>query len=184
MNINTIIKKCIRKDRAAEKLLYLNYVKKVYGICRRYSKDDHQAEDYMQDSFIKVFEHLKKYDPKKGNLEAWIVRITINTILSEKRYSKNNRKEEFLGLDDNLLNSELLKEDTNLHDINSQELLLAIRKLPIKYRDVLNLFVFENLSHQEIASLMSIETSSSRSRLTRAKKMLKNILSEKIITIT
>lgn len=184
MEINSIIKKCLNKDRAAEKLLYLHYVKKVFGICRRYSKDDHQAEDYMQDSFIKVFNHLHKYDPNKGSLEAWIIRITINTILSDKRFTKNNRKEEFLGLTENILSSNLEEDNTSLHEINSQELLNAIRRLPNKYRDVLNLFVFENLTHQEIASLMSIETSSSRSRLTRAKKMLKNILSEKIITIT
>lgn len=182
MDLHRIIQQCIQKDRAAEKLLYLQFVHKVYGICRRYSIDDQQAEDYMQDSFIKVFQHLKRYDPYKGKLEAWIVRIVINTILSEKRFQKNNRKEEYVELTDDMLIAEIETSDAELNDINSIELLKAIRKLPMKYKDVLNLFVFENLTHQEIASLMSIEVSSSRSRLTRAKKMLKTILSDKKIT--
>jgi len=173
-----IIKKCLQKDRAAEKLLYLQFVKKVFGICRRYSVDDHQAEDFMQDSFMKVFTHLRRFDVRKGNLESWILRIVINTILTEKRYQKNNRKEEYINLSDEMLPSEIETEDIDFQDIQSTELLAAIRKLPMKYRDVLNLFVFENLTHQEIAKLMSIEISSSRSRLSRAKKMLKQILSE------
>lgn len=181
MELQKVIQLCIQKDRAAEKLLYLRYVKKVYGVCRRYSVDDHQAEDYMQDGFMKVFQNLNTYDSNKGNLEGWIVRIVINSILSTKRFSKNNSKEEYLDISDDLLGM----EDNSAHEeneqINATELLMAIRKLPIKYRDVLNLFVFENLTHQEIATLMSIEVSSSRSRLTRAKKMLKNIISEKKI---
>lgn len=184
MELKHIINQCLQKDRAAEKLLYLKFVKKIYGICRRYSVDDHQAEDYMQEGFMKAFQNLVSYDPGKGNFEGWLVRIVINTILSEKRHHKNKRKEEFLDLADDSLIAAEESDESALQPINSIELLEAIRKLPIQYRDVLNLFVFENLTHQEIASLMSIQVSSSRSRLTRAKKMLRHILSEKLITIS
>lgn len=183
LEINNIIKQCLHKDRAAEKLLYFKYVNKVYGICRRYSIDDHQAEDYMQEGFAKVFKHLDRYDADKGQLEAWIIRIVVNTILSSKRYDNTNRKEEYIGLTDQMLMAVHDDQEAELRESNAKELLKAIRKLPIKYRDVLNLFVFENLSHKEIASLMSIEVSSSRSRLTRAKKMLRHILSNKIVAI-
>jgi len=181
VEIHRIINQCLRKDRAAEKLLYLHFAKKIYGICRRYSVDDHQAEDYMQDSFVKVFNNLRQFNPQKGSFDAWIIRIVINTILSEKRYQKTNRKEEYLELNDDIFLSEEESDDHDLQHIQSLELLEAIRSLPVKYKDILNLYVFENLTHKEIANLMSIEVSSSRSRLTRAKKLLKTILSEKKI---
>lgn len=180
MELDTIIAKCLQRDRAAEKLLYLHFAKKVFGICRRYSNDDHEAEDYMQDGFLKVFSNLKSYDANKGHLEGWIVRIVVNTILSDKRKHKMKHQELQTDLTDHLAVDPDESDEVLLRDIQASELLVAIRRLPIKYRDVLNLHVFENLTHQEIAQLMNIEVSSSRSRLTRAKKLLKTILTKQV----
>ena len=181
MELDTIIEKCIRRDRAAEKLLYLHFAKKVFGICRRYSHDDHEAEDYMQEGFVKVFSNLKSYDAKKGHIEAWIISIVINTILSDKRKHKMYHQELNTEITQHMAIDSDDSDSTHFRDLQSFELLAAIRKLPLKYRDVLNLFVFENLTHQEIAQLMNIEVSSSRSRLTRAKKLLKTILINQVI---
>lgn len=180
MYLERIIEKCLKRDRAAEKLLYLHFAKQVFGICRRYSNDDHQAEDYMQDGFMKVFSNLKSYDAKKGHIEAWIVRIVVNTILSNKRKHKMKHQELQTELTDHLAVAPEESDEVLFRDIQASELLTAIRQLPIKYRDVLNLFIFENLTHQEIAQLMNIEVSSSRSRLTRAKKLLKTILTKQV----
>jgi len=178
LELDKIIQQCIKRNKAAEKELYFLYARKVFSICRRYSTDDQQAEDYMQDGFIKVFSKIKAYDSSKGKFEAWLSRVIVNTILSEKRLKRTARV--FEEIDDRV--SASLVEDPNddilESKIKSDDLLRSIRQLPEKYQTVLNLFVFENLSHKEIANLLNIESSSSRSRFTRAKKLLKTILTE------
>ncbi len=174
MEINRLISACLNKDRAAEKALYLHYAKYLYGICRRYSRNDTQAEDYLQEGFVKIFSNLSSFDSSKGNFQSWITRITINAIFSLKRKDKL-----VYVLDDNttaLANMEEESDEVLNHQIEPEVLLQAIRQLPEKYSMVLNLYVFENLTHEEISGFINIETSSVRSRFTRAKKLLKNIL--------
>lgn len=174
-----LIARCLRKDTAAEKELYYAYAKRIYGLCRRYTRDDHQAKDYMQESFHKVFQNLHKFDAAKGSFESWILTITTNTILSDK-----NRKRLSVVYDDyDSVNTNYSTGSENIdliemigYDISHDELLAAIRQLPADYRDILNLYIFENWTHEDIAAKMNIQASSSRSKLTRAKQLLKKTL--------
>lgn len=181
MNLTETISQCIKRNKVAEKQLYINYAQKVFGICRRYAQDDQLAEDYMQDSFTKIFSKLNTFDSGKGNFDSWISRIVVNTIISDKR--KKRVAKVYQELDDNLLEGMpevILDNELIANIVNQKDLLLAIRKMPQNYREVLNLYVFEELSHKDIGQLLNIKETSSRSRFSRAKKILKNILVEKL----
>lgn len=172
-----IVEGCIRGNSKCEKEFYYSYAQYIYGISRRYCKDDHQAKDYMQDAFVKIFDNLHKFNYKKGTLKQWISTITINTVLS------GIRKKKPLVVDSEEL-IVMAREDENVEinfNIDKEELLRAIRSLPEGYNQVLNLYVFDGKTHKEIAEIMGIQASSSRSKFTRAKKMLKEKLSKLIL---
>lgn len=183
MQLSDLIQRCLRNDPTAQKELYFAYAKFVYGVCRRYTSDDHQAKDYVQESFHKIFMYLDRFDIDKGSFKAWSSTITINTILSDKQKKAPN-----LSYDDfDRLSQTKWAKSTNTamndiigYDLSAQELLAAIRTLPEDYQTVLNLAIFENWSHEAIALKMGIQESSSRSKLTRAKQLLKKNLTKKI----
>ena len=184
MDIHELIKQSLKKNPKAEKELYYLYAKRIFGICRRYTQDNQQAEDYMQDSFVKIFKHLKKYNPEKAAFSTWVSTIVVNTILSDKK--RKRIKFFYRDMQDDFHyetadhSSEL--NDIVGHDIDSEKLITAIRSLPENYSKVLNLYIFENWKHADIAALLKIEASSSRSILTRAKKMLKKkLIHQKVI---
>lgn len=185
MNFSQIIDECINGNSSSQKLFYLHFAQHIYGIAKRYSVDDAQAEDYMQESFVKIFDKLDMYDSAKGNIKAWISRVTVNTIISDKR-KQSKRKEDLTDFNDFHafeIESEDPSDDIFQEEINATTLLKAIRMLPEKYATVLNLFIFENLSHKEVAALLNIEPSSSRSRFVRAKKMLKKTLTNHLTIV-
>lgn len=184
MEIDSLIKKCIAKDKAAQKEFYYTFAKRVYGICRRYTIDDHEAEDWMQESMHKVFFHLHKYNSQRASIKTWISTITVNTILSHKAKVKTKVSYQDMSIvHKSMPTSDHRKEleDFIYHGITKNDLLSAIRKLSGDYRDVINLYVFENWTHADIAAILNIKESSSRSKLTRAKKILKELLTQKSI---
>ncbi len=179
MNTQKLIEKCISKDPAAERELYYAYAKRIYGLCRRYTKDDHQAKDYMQESFQKIFLNLHKFDEEKASFETWISKITVNTVLADF----NKKKVPLLFDEYNSVYGQSARDklgDIVAYGISKEELIAAIRRLPEEYQMVLNLSVFENWTHEAIANRMNIEVSSSRSKLTRAKQLLKKKLIYKL----
>lgn len=179
MNTFDLIARCINKDSTAERELYYAYAKRIYGLCRRYTRDDHQAKDYMQEVFQKIFMNLTKFDAEKASFETWISTITVNTILSDINKKKIPLLfDEYNSVFRQTSNHQL--EEVIAYGISIEELLAAIRQLPEDYRTVLNLFIFENWTHEAIATRLNIETSSSRSKLTRAKQLLKKTLIHKL----
>lgn len=182
MILEDLIIKCIQKDPLAEKEFYYTYAKQIFGICRRYTSDDQIAEDYMQETMSKIFANLTKYDKSKGAMRTWISTITVNTVLSDKKKKRITLAYKDFTNIEQYGTSEVDKNelaDIIAYEITKDELLRAIRQLPSDYRNVVNLYIFENWSHADIASIMNIEESSSRSKLTRAKKLLKNKLTKK-----
>lgn len=149
----------------------------------RYSKDQMQAEDYLQDSFMMIFEKLSYYKSDKGAFQTWISRVTVNTILMDKRKAKNREKINATIDHEALENIGYEDSDNELFNaaINKEALLEAIRSIPEKYRDVLNLYVFDEWSHAQIATALNITEDNSRIRFARAKKALKKILKQKMI---
>jgi len=175
LKIQEIISLCKAKNQQAEKALFLRYAKKVMTICRRYASQNVEAQDFMQECFIQVFEKINHYEETKGTFEGWIHRICTNVILQQLRKSK---REITMVFPEELPNLELT--ETEFQTIPQEVILNAIQKLPDGYRKVLNLYIFEGWTHQEIGEVLEIAAATSRSQLTRAKKMLKHILQKKI----
>jgi RNA polymerase sigma-70 factor (ECF subfamily) len=167
-----IIEGCCNGRPASEKALFSRFAPKVLAIARRYATDEPQALDFLQESFVLIFEKIAAFDPSKGAFEGWLYRLSVNTILQIMR--KNRRLEPWLELPSELPETDF--RDTDLELLKETQLLETIRQLPEGYRQVLNLFVFENWSHREIADALQITESASRSQLTRAKQLLKQKL--------
>jgi len=129
-----------------------------------------EAEDILQDAFIKVFDNIGRFE-FKGSFEGWIRRIVINTAL--KNYSKKSFKQEQIGLE----NQPELPLDPEIYsNLEEEELLRLINRLPDGYRLVFNLYAVEGYSHKEIAELLGIQESTSRSQLVKARKMLQGMI--------
>lgn len=177
MNISALIEKCKKRNEQAEKELFFRFAPKILSICRRYTADEDLAQDYLQECFMTLFKNIKQYQPEKGPFEGWMYRLCTNRILQAFRKTK---REPILEFWEELPDQELPEEQFEF--IEEELLLSAVRQLPVGYREVLNLAVFEGWSHQEIAIRLGITESTSRSQLSRAKKMLKQFLQPLIST--
>lgn len=168
---NQIIEGCKQNKAKAQMQLYDRYCQAMFIIANRYVKDQHTAEDVMQDAFIKVF---KKMDTYKGEVTigAWIKRIVINQCID---YLKK-RKIEVVGIEEKHFEAETQSTWTVDDNVNIQMIIQAIEELPEKYKVVLKLYLLEGYDHQEIAQVLNITEVSSRSQLMRGKNKLKSQL--------
>lgn len=170
MNIDKLIRKCQKKELKAQKDLYELYNSKLFSLSLKYSKNYAEAQDNLQDAFIKIFENIHQYK-HKGSFEGWMKRITINTAL--KRY--RNQKVFSLNYEENIVQPE---KDFDNHGISLQDLLKCIQELPNRYRMVFNLYVLDGHSHKEIAEMMEISEGTSKSNLARGRKILRSKINE------
>jgi RNA polymerase sigma factor (sigma-70 family) len=170
-----IIKGCLKGDKASQYALYNMFRRDVMGICMRYSRDRSEAEDMMQEGFIKVYSDLYQYRPI-GPLGGWIRRVVVNSCLRFIRKRKRLVFNEFSGM-----KTELIPTDENvISDLGAQDLMKLVQLLPDGYRLVFNLYVVEGFSHQEIADQLGISVNTSKSQLSRAKASLRKKI-EKIL---
>ena len=146
-------------------------------VCLRYARHRAEAEDLLQDGFIKVFDNMRQFEGK-GSFEGWIRRIMVNTAL--KSISKLAFQRENIGTEGMIESS---VNPSVLSQLTEQELLGLIEKLPNGYRTVFNLFVLEDMSHREISEALGIEESTSRSQLVKARNMLQGMVlkSERVL---
>ena len=143
----------------------------MFALCKRYARSVQESEDMLQEAFVKVFNNLNKFS-FKGSFEGWIRRIVINTCL---RYlEKNKLNFEDIGLVD--YNTSNVIHSNALDILAEEELLNLISKLPDGYKMVFNLYVIEGFSHKEIAEMLNIGESTSRSQLVKARKILKELI--------
>lgn len=167
---NSLIEGAKRNDRKAQNELFGHYSSLVMAVSRRYGKDLRTAEDVFQECFIQIFKSLVKSNQKIDNLDSWIYRIAINTNITHYYRSKDLVYEE---LDD----QELYDHHKSIIDkLSGEELLAIVNKLPDGYRVVFNLYFIDGYKHAEIAKMLDISESTSRSQLTRAKDYLKREL--------
>lgn len=176
MTEEAILQGCLKNDAAAQKALYLKYSSKMLVVCYRYGHNREDAEDMLQEGFIKVFSQIHTFE-NRGALEGWIRRIVVHTCINHLK--KNKRFNESVDLIH--ANSIQTREESIPSIIQAKEVVECIRMLPIGYRTVLNLYAIEGFSHKEIAFMLTIEESTSRSQYTRAKAMLEDILVRKNI---
>ena len=148
------------------------YAAKMLGVCYRYFHSKAEAEDAMQEGFIKVFTHLKNYKGE-GPLEGWIRRIMVNTSIDY--YRKENRRNTS-DIDD--AKSLSVYSSNPIDTMTLEEVMAAMQKLSPTYRSVLNLYVVDGYSHKEVSEMLGITESTSRSNLVKARQKLKEILKE------
>ncbi|HMK03034.1 MAG TPA: sigma-70 family RNA polymerase sigma factor [Ferruginibacter sp.] len=167
---------CLKNNAAAQEALYSRFSPRMLGVCYRFAKNREDAEDMLQDGFIKVFTQIHQYR-NEGALEGWIRRIVVHTCIN---ILKKNKK--FSDSVDIIhANSIHVKEEVIPSIMQAKQVVECIRTLPLGYRTVLNLYAIEGYSHKEIANMLDIEESTSRSQYTRAKAMLEEILIRKKI---
>jgi len=174
VEIQKLISNCIKNDRKSQKDFYLLTADRLMNVSRRYSNDINDAKDILQNAFIKIFKNLNKFDFDKGNLDSWLTKIVINEALQLIRKKKGQMvkdkimKEEF----------EELSTPEILSRLQAEDVLNVTAQLPEGYRIVFNMNIVEGYNHKEIAEALGITESTSRSQLTRAKKLLKKLLIE------
>lgn len=171
---NEIVEACLKGDRKAQYTLYQLYSKAMYNICIRMVRDELEAEDILQLSFVDVFKHLKSYKGQ-STIGAWIKRIVINNCLNFIKKKKLMTVE----MDDEHMQ---ISEESNTeqdYPVSVKEIQAAMLELPEGYRVVLNLYLFEGYDHAEIGEILNITESTSKSQYSRAKKKLRELLTIK-----
>lgn len=167
-----LIKACLQQKKAAQYRLYAMFSKKMFGICLRYAASAEEAQDILQEGFIKVFQKLSSFKGS-GSLEGWIRKIIINTAIEKYR-----ERIYHLPFDD-LYDDEAVKQHNQAQDsLHLKDLLSFVQKLPSQYRLVFNLYALEGYSHKEIGKALQISESTSRSNLARARLLLKEKLTK------
>lgn len=170
MELKKIIKGCIDGDPKSQRALYDLSSDKVMSTCRRYVSNEDDALDLFQDAYIKIFKYIHSYQEEQGELLGWIYQIAKNVAFSHLQ----SKKIKFVEISAEAEEQGVYFE--GLAELQNQEVVKQIQLLPEGYRAVLNLAIFEELSHAEIAKILNITESTSRSQLTRARAMLKNKL--------
>ena len=176
MTEQAILAGCLQNDSTAQRELYNRYSPKMLSVCYRFAQSREDAEDMLQEGFIKIFTQIHTFQ-NKGSFEGWIRRIIVHTSINFlKKYKKFNENVElaFAGYLP-------VREETIPSLMLAKQVVECIRLLPVGYRTVLNLYAIEGYNHKEIAEMLEIEESTSRSQYTRAKTMLENILIKKKI---
>jgi len=166
-DFKSIISDCIAGSQKAQAKLYHHFAPKMFGVCLRYAKDATEAEDNLQDGFIKVFANLNSFR-QEGSFEGWIRRIMINVSLEKLR-----KQHVMYPVEDVTIYDSVNFSDDVIAKISADELVKLIQELPPRYRMVFNLYVIEGMSHQEIAQEMSITQGTSKSNLARAREIMK-----------
>ena len=166
-DLKNIINGCASGNARAQEQLYHKFAPQMFGVCLRYSKDQTEAEDNLQEGFIKVFQHLDKFR-HEGSFEGWVRRIMVNVSLEKFRKQHLMHPVEDVSIYD----TQQVSDDI-LAKISAQELMELIQQLPPRYRMVFNLYVMEGMNHQEIADEMKISVGTSKSNLARARDILK-----------
>ena len=168
-----LITACINKERWAQKMLYEDHYPKMMGVCLRYAGSQDEALDILHEGFIKVFRNLNKYEPGTS-LYSWIRRIMVNTAIDYYRKMVRRRTDDI-----ETAYSVSSNDADALSQLSEQEILGAIQELSPAYRAVFNLYIIEGYSHKEIANLLGITESTSRSNLVKARIKLQAKLKAK-----
>lgn len=162
-----IINGCIARDRNFQTMLYNLFAQKMMGVCLRYARTKEEAEDILQDGFLRVFTYINTFKGR-GSLEGWIRKIMVNAALL--RYRNKSTLQPVIRLDNSRFDP---ANETNIaSNLDAKELLSLIQTLPAGYRMVFNLYVFEGYKHREIAEALGIAEGTSKSNLSDARNFL------------
>ena len=176
MTDEELVKGCISSNPAAQRLLFERFSRKMMGVCLRYADRSEEAEDMLQNGFIRVFEKIETFKGT-GSLEGWVRKIMVNESLTYLR--KNKAMKMNIDIDDAKY---VIPGNTHVGEtMNEKDLLKMIQQLPMGFRTVFNMYAIEGYTHKEIAEQLGITEGTSKSQYSRAKTHLQNMLqSEKV----
>ena len=163
-----LLRRCRLREPAAQRALYGRYAARMLGVARRYAASVAEAEDVLQDAFVKVFTYLGEFRAE-GSLEGWVRRIVVTTALNHWQAGQHRRRQSLL---DDVPEPPDLGQADALAQLNVQEVLALMQQLPEGCRLVLNLYAIDGYSHHEIAELLGIQESTSKAQLCKARKQL------------
>ncbi len=174
MTEEELIRGCIREDATCQREVFNRYASRMLGVCHRYARTAADAEDILQDAFIKVFDKIHQFK-FEGSFEGWIRRIIVNTAL--KKYSLRRYEKEVVGYEVKDKDESGMEPSAYAH-LTQKEILELINNLPDGYRLIFNLYVMEGFQHEEIAEMLGIQPGTSRSQLVKARTMLQKQITE------
>jgi RNA polymerase sigma-70 factor (ECF subfamily) len=168
-----IINGCQQGDRKAQEKLYKDYYKVMMTVCLRYTRNNEDALEVLNNGFLKAFKNIRWYDPSKATLYTWIRTIIINSCLDFVKQKQKLQKVQELNEDVEVhINSEVINK------MNGQEVLEQVRKLAPATQAVFNLYAIEGYNHKEIAQLLHISIGTSKWHLSEARKILQQLINE------
>lgn len=175
--LKPIIEGCLRNEHKAQYRLYEMFYRNMTVVCLRYSKDREEANDMVQEGFIKVFKNLKRYE-FKGSFEGWMRRIFVNNAIDNIRRKKKDHL--LLGEDEKMdaFSDKDMDPFDGMGELDPKLVMEAIQKLTPAYKAVFSLYVIEEYSHKEIAEMLNISVGTSKSNLAKAKQNLRKYLNK------
>ncbi len=168
-----LLEKAVKGDRNAQYALYNKYCGKMLAVCMRYSKKKEDAEDILQEGFIKVFKSLNSFRGEVSVLHAWIKRIMINTALNYHRGKIHDHPMQ--DIEDMY---DMAQEEVLLSNYHFNDLLALLQKLPAGCQAVFSLYALEGYAHKEIAEMLDISVGTSKSQYARAKALLRDMIQD------
>lgn len=171
ITIQQLIRRCKEGEAKAQELLYKQFAGKMLGVCMRYAVDKMEAEDMLQNGFIKVFQKIGDYR-EEGSFEGWVRRIMVHSAI--EYYRKHHKILQVVNMDESV--ADVMVSPSASANLNAQDLMTLIQQLSPGYRMVFNLYAIEGYSHKEIAELAGISEGASKSQLSRARAILKQQL--------
>ncbi|HOO84033.1 MAG TPA: RNA polymerase sigma factor [Prolixibacteraceae bacterium] len=170
--IEQLISSCKKGKRDGQSKLYQMFAPKLFGVSLRYSRDQTEAEDTLHEAFVNIFSKIDQYSGK-GSFEGWMRRIVVNIAL--EKYRKRFRVQTVEDV--SIYDTRTVNDDVYDH-LNAEQLMQLIKELPPRYKMVFNLYAIDGYTHKEIAEIMGIDEGTSKSNLSRARKILQNRIFE------
>lgn len=176
--ILVILRGCVRNDRGSQKALYTLLADYAMSICFRYSANHQEAEEMMNESFVKLFKSIHKFESNRytdtlTSLKGWFKRIIINTCIDQFRKNKHNAMTHTLPEEYDVPSE---NQATAIDQISYKEIIDSISQLSPAYRNVFNLFVIDGYSHEDIAEQLGISVGTSKSNLSKAREKMKKLI--------
>jgi RNA polymerase sigma factor (sigma-70 family) len=169
-----LIEGCIRGDRKMQYELYERFAPKMFGVCLRYASNNEEAEDILQEGFIKVFKKIGSYR-NEGSFEGWIRRIFVNTAI--EHFRRKTHLQPITEKEENTVEGKYLSV---LDTLAEKDIVQLVQQLSPGYRTVFNMYVIEGYSHKQIAEELGISEGTSKSQLSRAKQILQDLVRKHI----
>ncbi len=168
--LDKIIEGCKKNETYCQELLFKEFAPRILTVCRRYGTSHFGAKDILQETFLAVFKNIKLYDSQKASIETWMKRIAINTALKAIR----GKKLQTISFEEyNRTSEETAENAEDVEQVSIEKILSVIQELPDGYRTVFNMYVIDGYAHKEIADILGISIQTSKSQLSKAKKMIR-----------